>query len=345
MLEATDGARRCGPLGRGDRPRLPQRPVQLLLPARVRLPGAARLGLDRLRAGLAARPGRAGPPAAGRPGRGGQPRSRRSRRRRWSGSPPGDGERWLARVRASGARSPTPMLDALFTPFPPVRAGWACCVGCGSAVRCGWPAGWCCRSASSAPSCSPVRAAGAAGRLRAAHRPVARGGGLRRVRLAAGHARPAGRLAGAGRRRPADHRRAGRPAAGARRPDPVRGAGRPGADRPGPGDGGAHRRRRGRGGPGGPCWPTCRRRRSTSTWSARRSLPPRLVEDLAHFRWDGSTVKVDWALAAPVPWRNPAVAGAGTVHLGADLNGLTRYAGGAGPRRAARATRSCWSAR
>ncbi|WP_433232321.1 phytoene desaturase family protein [Micromonospora sp. CA-248260] len=54
-------------------------------------------------------------------------------------------------------------------------------------------------------------------------------------------------------------------------------------------------------------------------------LPPRLVEDLAHFRWDGSTLKVDWALSAPLPWTNPAVAGAGTVHLGADLDGLTTY--------------------
>ncbi|MCW3844174.1 NAD(P)/FAD-dependent oxidoreductase [Micromonospora yasonensis] len=81
-----------------------------------------------------------------------------------------------------------------------------------------------------------------------------------------------------------------------------------------------------------------------ATWRARRAvladvpapalyldlvgaaaLPPRLVEDLAHFRWDGSTVKVDWALSAPVPWQNRAVAGAGTVHLGADLNGLTTY--------------------
>ncbi|MGI5216183.1 phytoene desaturase family protein [Plantactinospora sp. CA-290183] len=58
-----------------------------------------------------------------------------------------------------------------------------------------------------------------------------------------------------------------------------------------------------------------------------RWLPPRLVEDLAHFRWDGSTVKVDYALAGPVPWRNPAVAGAGTLHLGGDLDGLSRYAG------------------
>jgi phytoene dehydrogenase-like protein len=56
-------------------------------------------------------------------------------------------------------------------------------------------------------------------------------------------------------------------------------------------------------------------------------LPPRLVDDLGHFRWDGSTVKVDWALAAPVPWQNSAVASAGTVHVGGDLADLSRYAG------------------
>jgi len=56
------------------------------------------------------------------------------------------------------------------------------------------------------------------------------------------------------------------------------------------------------------------------------ALPLRLVADLEHFRWDGATVKVDWALTGPVPWKNRAVAGAGTVHVGADLNGLTRYA-------------------
>jgi phytoene dehydrogenase-like protein len=55
-------------------------------------------------------------------------------------------------------------------------------------------------------------------------------------------------------------------------------------------------------------------------------LPPRLVEDLAHFRWDGSTVKVDWAMRGPVPWINPSVAQAGTIHLGADVDGLARYA-------------------
>ena len=82
----------------------------------------------------------------------------------------------------------------------------------------------------------------------------------------------------------------------------------------------------GRGGPGARCSPTCPRRCSSWIWSAPDRLPPRLAQDLDHFRWDSSTVKVDWALSAPVPWANPAVAGAGTVHLGGDLDGLSRYA-------------------
>jgi phytoene dehydrogenase-like protein len=57
-----------------------------------------------------------------------------------------------------------------------------------------------------------------------------------------------------------------------------------------------------------------------------RWLPPRLVEDLAFFRWDGATVKVDWALTSLIPWKNPAAGSSGTVHLAQDLNGLTRYA-------------------
>ncbi|QKW13169.1 NAD(P)/FAD-dependent oxidoreductase [Verrucosispora sp. NA02020] len=56
------------------------------------------------------------------------------------------------------------------------------------------------------------------------------------------------------------------------------------------------------------------------------ALPPRLVADLEHFRWDGSTLKVDWALSGPVPWTNRRLATVGTVHLGADLGGLTGYA-------------------
>ncbi|MQA24390.1 MAG: FAD-dependent oxidoreductase [Micromonosporaceae bacterium] len=54
-------------------------------------------------------------------------------------------------------------------------------------------------------------------------------------------------------------------------------------------------------------------------------LPPRLVADLEGFRYDHPTLKVDWALSGPVPWRDPDVAGAGTVHFGGDLADLTRY--------------------
>ena len=53
-------------------------------------------------------------------------------------------------------------------------------------------------------------------------------------------------------------------------------------------------------------------------------LPARLRQDLAAFQWDDGTVKVDWALSGPVPWRNAAVVGAGTVHLGGDLDEMSR---------------------
>ena len=55
------------------------------------------------------------------------------------------------------------------------------------------------------------------------------------------------------------------------------------------------------------------------------ALPARFVADLRDFSWDHAIVKVDWALSTPVPWTAEAARGAGTVHLGADLAGLTRY--------------------
>lgn len=54
-------------------------------------------------------------------------------------------------------------------------------------------------------------------------------------------------------------------------------------------------------------------------------LPSRFVEDLAHFEWDLPTLKVNWALSRAIPWTAREARGAGTVHLGVDLNGLTRY--------------------
>jgi phytoene dehydrogenase-like protein len=66
-------------------------------------------------------------------------------------------------------------------------------------------------------------------------------------------------------------------------------------------------------------------------------LPPRMVEDLAHFHWDSATLKVDWALSGPVPWSARDVPGAGTVHLGGDMSDLVDFsaelAAGRVPRR------------
>jgi phytoene dehydrogenase-like protein len=56
-------------------------------------------------------------------------------------------------------------------------------------------------------------------------------------------------------------------------------------------------------------------------------LPARLVDDLQRFQWDSPTMKIDWALSAPIQWTAADARRAGTVHLGADLDGLTRYAG------------------
>ena len=54
-------------------------------------------------------------------------------------------------------------------------------------------------------------------------------------------------------------------------------------------------------------------------------LPARLAQDLQRFQWDWSTFKVDWSLRAPVPWTAPEAAGAGTVHLCSDMDALTMY--------------------
>ncbi|HZZ96278.1 MAG TPA: NAD(P)/FAD-dependent oxidoreductase [Jatrophihabitantaceae bacterium] len=57
-----------------------------------------------------------------------------------------------------------------------------------------------------------------------------------------------------------------------------------------------------------------------------QNLPRRLVRDLDNFQWDASTLKVNWALSRPIPWTAADAVGAGTVHLAVDMNGLSRYA-------------------
>ncbi len=55
-------------------------------------------------------------------------------------------------------------------------------------------------------------------------------------------------------------------------------------------------------------------------------LPPGFVDDMGRFQFDHGTVKVDWALSGPIPWRNEEAAGAGTVHLADSMDHLTMYA-------------------
>ncbi|HEV7534432.1 MAG TPA: NAD(P)/FAD-dependent oxidoreductase, partial [Acidimicrobiia bacterium] len=55
-------------------------------------------------------------------------------------------------------------------------------------------------------------------------------------------------------------------------------------------------------------------------------LPARLVDALARFQYDNSTVKVDWALDGPIPWAAPEARRAGTVHV---ADGIEDYLEGA----------------
>ncbi|WP_129336431.1 phytoene desaturase family protein [Cellulomonas endophytica] len=57
-----------------------------------------------------------------------------------------------------------------------------------------------------------------------------------------------------------------------------------------------------------------------------RHLPERLLRDVARFQWDHPTFKMNWALDRPIPWRSPDARGAGTVHLGVDLDGFVDVA-------------------
>ncbi len=55
-----------------------------------------------------------------------------------------------------------------------------------------------------------------------------------------------------------------------------------------------------------------------------RVLPPRVPDDVRRFQWDPGTLKVDWRVRGGIPWRDPVVRSAGTVHLAEDVDELTR---------------------
>jgi phytoene dehydrogenase-like protein len=53
-------------------------------------------------------------------------------------------------------------------------------------------------------------------------------------------------------------------------------------------------------------------------------LPARYARGLRSYRYGPGVFKMDWALSGPVPWLDPAVAGAATVHLGGTLDEIAR---------------------
>jgi phytoene dehydrogenase-like protein len=55
-------------------------------------------------------------------------------------------------------------------------------------------------------------------------------------------------------------------------------------------------------------------------------LPSRVGRDIDRFQWDHATLKLNWALREPVPWRAAEARGAGTVHLGVDVDGFVDFA-------------------
>jgi phytoene dehydrogenase-like protein len=54
-------------------------------------------------------------------------------------------------------------------------------------------------------------------------------------------------------------------------------------------------------------------------------LSDRFVGDLSRFQYDNSTVKVDWALSGPIPWRTPETREAGTVHIAESMDMITDW--------------------
>jgi phytoene dehydrogenase-like protein len=55
-------------------------------------------------------------------------------------------------------------------------------------------------------------------------------------------------------------------------------------------------------------------------------LPAAVAADLDRFQWDHATFKINWALDRPIGWRASGAHGAGTVHFGANANGFVDHA-------------------
>ena len=235
----------------------------------------------------------------------------------------GDGDAWLDLCRTWDRIGP-PLVDALTSPFPPLRAGARLLPGLARAggldtVR---------------MMATPGRLAGpralrrtggpaAARRQRRTRRLPAVVPRVGRLRRADDDARPDGRLPGAARRCPGAHRRARRAlhrasAVGSRPATPVtRVVVRSGAV-------------------------TGVTTSDGERYDARvvvadvvaphlfgglvrdEDLPARVVRGMRDFELDPGTVKVDWALTGPVPWAGAPAAAPGTVHVADSVDEMTQ---------------------
>jgi phytoene dehydrogenase-like protein len=59
---------------------------------------------------------------------------------------------------------------------------------------------------------------------------------------------------------------------------------------------------------------------------AWEDLPPRTRTGMRRFDWDPGTVKVDWALSGPVPWRTPMPGPSACFHIAESVDELSRHA-------------------
>ena len=224
------------------------------------------------------------------------------------------------RCSSSGSRIRDPLLDALFTPFPPISLDRAAAAQArqppARSTSPGWP---CCPYAASADEHfgGDGRRA-AADRQRDARRRAARRRRQRRLRLAADHARPGRRLPGARGRRPAlaDALRGRLVAGGGEVRTRCRGSTRWSSRTAARWAYACSRRHDGRA-PAAPCSPTSTAPPLYRDLVGLDRLPARMCAR-PRARSSGTTPpsRSTGRCDRPVPWRRRGAHGAGTVHLG-----------------------------
>lgn len=59
----------------------------------------------------------------------------------------------------------------------------------------------------------------------------------------------------------------------------------------------------------------------------RQNLPSWVLQRLRFFKWDPGTIKVDWALSSPIPWRDAPDLAPGAAHVADSIDDLQRWSG------------------